>query len=190
LRGVDSLRAKDRGAWHRWLRDNHAAEHQVWLLFYKKHAGRPSVSYDEAVEEALCYGWIDSMIRRVDDDSYAQKFTPRRPGGKWSESNLARMQKLIEGKRVSRAGMDAYLKRRLDSPATENLKGPLVDVPADLEASLRRGAPAWKNFQNFPPASKERYILWVISAKRPETRERRIKEAVELIARNVHQLLE
>jgi uncharacterized protein YdeI (YjbR/CyaY-like superfamily) len=186
---MDSFRAKDRGAWRLWLRDNHASEHEVWLLFYKKRVGRPSISYDDAVEEALCYGWIDSIVRRVDDDSYAQKFTPRRRGSKWSASNLARMQKLIEGKRVSRAGMVVYLKRSLDRPAAENLKEMLVDVLADLEASLRRSASAWKNFQDLPPPSKKRYVLWVISAKRPDTRERRIKEAVELMARNARLLL-
>jgi uncharacterized protein YdeI (YjbR/CyaY-like superfamily) len=108
---VKLLKAEDRAAWRLWLKDNHEVEREVWLLFYKKHARAPSVPYDEAVEEALCYGWIDSMIRRVDDDSYALKFTPRKPGSKWSRSNLARMKRLVEEKRVARAGMVAYEKR-------------------------------------------------------------------------------
>lgn len=109
------LKAEDRVAWRLWLSDNHAVESEVWLLFYKKHARVPSIPYDEAVEEALCYGWIDSLIRRVDEDSYAQKFTPRKPGSRWSGSNLAGMKRLIEEKRVARAGMDAYEKRSSQS---------------------------------------------------------------------------
>ncbi|MDA4136133.1 MAG: hypothetical protein OK449_03920 [Thaumarchaeota archaeon] len=110
------LKAEDRVAWRLWLRDNHAVEREVWLLFYMKHAWGSSVPYDDAVEEALCYGWIDSMVRRVDEDSYAQKFTPRKPGSRWSGSNLARMKRLIEEKRVAKAGMDAYEKRSSQSP--------------------------------------------------------------------------
>jgi uncharacterized protein YdeI (YjbR/CyaY-like superfamily) len=118
---VRLLEAEDRGDWGLWLMENHATEREVWLLFYKKHVGRPCVSYDDAVEEALCYGWVDSTVRRVDEISYAQRFTPRKPASTWSASNLGRMQKLIEEKRVSKAGMDAYLNRRAAlEPASAN----------------------------------------------------------------------
>jgi uncharacterized protein YdeI (YjbR/CyaY-like superfamily) len=116
---VNTLKAKDRRAWRVWLKENHSSEKEVWLLFYKKRAGKASVSYEEAVEEALCFGWIDSAIRRVDDDSYAQKFTPRMPASKWSSSNLTRMRKLIEEKMVSRAGMEAYEASHPSAPETE-----------------------------------------------------------------------
>jgi uncharacterized protein YdeI (YjbR/CyaY-like superfamily) len=113
---VDVLRAQDRTAWREWLKDNHDKSTEVWLLFYKKHTGKVWVTYDEAVEEALCYGWIDGVIRRVDEESYAQKFTPRKRGSKWSASNLTRMKRLIEDGRVSRMGMDVYLGRSGEKP--------------------------------------------------------------------------
>jgi uncharacterized protein YdeI (YjbR/CyaY-like superfamily) len=116
---VNTLKAKDRGAWRVWLKEYHSSEKEVWLLFYKKHARKASVPYEEAVEEALCFGWIDSAIRRVDDDSYAQKFTPRKPGSKWSSSNLTRMRKLIDEKMVSPAGMEVYAMRGLSARETQ-----------------------------------------------------------------------
>jgi uncharacterized protein YdeI (YjbR/CyaY-like superfamily) len=151
---LDTLSAKDRHAWRLWLEHNNAAEKEVWLLFYRKHAGRPSVSYDEAVEEALCFGWIDSVVRRVDDDSYAQKFTPRKTGSKWSSSNLSRMKKLIDEARVAPSGMEVYRKRSSERPEAEKLKDAPLTVPQDFEMSIRKNAIAWKNFQDFPPAER------------------------------------
>jgi len=186
---VKTLKAEDRDAWGLWLRENHEAEREVWLLFYKKHAGKRSVSYDEAVEVALCYGWIDSIIRRVDDESYAQKFTPRKPGSTWSESNLARMKRLIDQGRVTDTGMTVYTNRSPERPDTEKLRERSLDVPSDFEASLKGNKLAWKNFQHFPPSHRKQYLLWIMSAKRPETRQKRILEAVNMIAKGSGSLL-
>jgi uncharacterized protein YdeI (YjbR/CyaY-like superfamily) len=105
---VEALRADDREAWRDWLVRNHGTEKEVWLTLYKKNSGRRGVSYDAAVEEALCFGWIDSAIRGVDGESYAQKFTPRKPGSRWSDSNRARMRRLIDEGRMTEAGLAAY----------------------------------------------------------------------------------
>jgi uncharacterized protein YdeI (YjbR/CyaY-like superfamily) len=105
---MDSLRAVDREAWRDWLSRNHKTGKQVWLTLYKKDSGKHGVSYEEAVEEALCFGWIDSAIRRVDGESYAQKFTPRKPGSRWSDSNRARVRRLIDEGRMTEAGIAAY----------------------------------------------------------------------------------
>jgi uncharacterized protein YdeI (YjbR/CyaY-like superfamily) len=126
---MDLLKAKDRSAWRSWLKENSSREREVWLVFYKEHSEKVSVSYDDAVEEALCFGWIDSMIRRVDEDSYAQKFTPRKPNSRWSTSNLTRIQRLIENGSVSEGGMDAYERRSSEAPAGETIRDPLLAIP-------------------------------------------------------------
>ena len=94
-----------RAAWRRWLEKHHAAKSEVWIAYYKKHTGKPCVSYEEAVEEALCFGWIDGQVRRLDDDSYAQRFTPRRSGSQWSTVNLRRFERLRAEGRVTAAGL-------------------------------------------------------------------------------------
>jgi len=104
---VKTLRVADGAGWRAWLDRNHSVETEVWLLIYKKRAAKKGISYDEAVEEALCYGWIDSAIKRVDEESYAQRFTPRKPGSSWSDSNLARLKKLASEGRMAAPGLAA-----------------------------------------------------------------------------------
>ncbi|MDA4112428.1 MAG: cupin domain-containing protein [Thaumarchaeota archaeon] len=104
---VKTLSVPDREGWRDWLSQNHKSEREVWLVLYKKGAGRRGASYDEAVEEALCFGWIDSIIRKIDGESYAQRFTPRKPGSNWSASNLARINKLIRENRMTASGLAA-----------------------------------------------------------------------------------
>jgi uncharacterized protein YdeI (YjbR/CyaY-like superfamily) len=94
----------DRAGWRAWLAEHHDSAREVWLIFYKRHTGTPTVSYDAAVEEALCYGWIDSLVKRVDDRRYIQKFTPRRDTGKWSASNLERFGRMVEAGLMTGAG--------------------------------------------------------------------------------------
>ena len=97
--------AEDRAEWRAWLETNHTLETEIWLLFYKRHTGKPRVAYPDAVEEALCFGWIDSTIRRVDDATYAQRFTPRRPGSSWSELSKRRVARLVQEGRMTKAGL-------------------------------------------------------------------------------------
>ncbi len=100
-----TFEATHRHDWRAWLEENHHRETEIWLVFYKSHTGHPCVSYEDAVEEALCFGWIDSLVKRIDDDRYAQKFSPRKPGSKWSVSNRRRMAKLIREGRMTPAGL-------------------------------------------------------------------------------------
>ncbi len=154
------------------MKENHDKRTDVWLLFYKKHTGKASVTYDEAVEEALCYGWIDSIVRRVDDNSYAQKFTPRKPASTWSASNLTRMNRLIEHGLVSTAGMNAYLGRSKGHSDTGQTEGRSSRLPEDLEAALKSSSPAWKNFQGQSPSHGKEYVPRVVGAKRREDKEK------------------
>src|SRR5919206_1474760 len=113
--GPKTLYVKDRAAWRAWLEENHASEREVWLVYYKKHTGRPRVPYDDAVEEALCFGWIDSLVKTLDADRYIQKFTPRVNARKWSRSNLERVKKLLREGRMTEAGR-AKLPSDLETP--------------------------------------------------------------------------
>jgi uncharacterized protein YdeI (YjbR/CyaY-like superfamily) len=161
----------------------------IWLVFHRAGSGVSSVSYDEALDEALAYGWIDSMIRKVDEWSYVRKFTPRRPGSIWSKLNIARVERLRREGRMTKWGLEAYNIRTSEISVLEKVNAEGAVVPQDLEEALRKNRRAWANFQRMPPSHRKRYLIWIGGAKRPETRQKRIAEAVVLISRNVKNLL-
>jgi uncharacterized protein YdeI (YjbR/CyaY-like superfamily) len=159
----------------------------VWLVFRKK--GAKSISYDEAVDEALAYGWIDSIIKRVDDSKYVRKFTPRKPWSIWSTPNINRIKRLSADGRMTRWGLEAFAKRTSETSQLEkvNLEG--LKVPEDLLDALKANTSAWSNFEKFALSHRRRYVIWITGVKRPETRRRRIAEAVDLISKNIKDLL-
>lgn len=181
-----TLYVANRDDWRAWLEENHETEKEVWLIYYKKHTNRPRIPYDDAVEEALCFGWIDSVVQRIDDERYAQKFTPRRDGSNWSESNKRRIRKLLGEGKMTRAGRAkigvGVLEAAAGAKPKRNAKEPVV--PSYLSEALRENEKAWENFNNLAPSYRRVYVGWIANAKREETRERRIREAVELLARN------
>jgi len=174
--------APDRAAWCAWLAANGTAEREIWLIFYKKHTGTPCVSYDEAVEEALCFGWIDGLIKRLDDDRYAQRFTPRKPGSSWSESNKVRVRKLIAEGRMTPAGLATVT---FPPDPTEEAPPPRSEptLSDDLQARLQSDPAAWASFNRLPPSHRRQYIGWIMDAARPETRQRRLEEAMKVGAK-------
>jgi uncharacterized protein YdeI (YjbR/CyaY-like superfamily) len=178
--------AVDRQRWRDWLARHHASRTEIWLLLNKKHVGEPCVSYDEAVEEALCFGWIDGLVKRVDERQYAIRFTPRKPRSVWSESNKRRVKRLIRAGRMTAAGL-ALVQAAKDSGewdrATQRER--TTEVPADLEAALRRNGRARQNFHGLAPSHRKMYIAWIVDAKREKTRQRRIREVVARAARNL-----
>jgi uncharacterized protein YdeI (YjbR/CyaY-like superfamily) len=169
----------DRRRWRAWLRQHHRKTKEVWLVFYKKRTGLASISYDAAVEEALCYGWIDSIVKRLDDERYARKFTPRTDTRRWSPSNLARARRLIAAGRMTKAGL-AKLDADLDAPAPAPARS--LRVPPFFAAALKRNPAAREFFDSLAPSYRRHYVGWVSSAKREETRARRLEEAVALLA--------
>lgn len=181
-----TLYVTNREDWRAWLEENHETEKEVWLIFYKKHTGRPRLPYEDAVEEALCFGWIDSIVQRIDDEKYAQKFTPRRDSGKWSESNKRRLRKLLEEGRMTRAGLAKVGARVLETGGRAGSERKTEDsaVPSYLSDALRAHRKAWENFNNLAPSYRRQYVLWIGTAKKEETRSRRIREAIKLLARN------
>lgn len=164
--------------WRNWLASHHHSESEVWLVFHKRHTGQPSITYGDAVDEALCFGWIDSLIRRLDDDRYARKFTPRKPGSKWSTSNRKRFAELQASGRLSSAGLErAPTERSGDAPRPS-----LSNVPRYIEQALNSRPAARDYFESLAPSYRRMYIGWIDSAKQQETRNRRLREAVDLLA--------
>lgn len=182
---TETTYAASRDEWRAWLQQNHDKASEIWLVYYKKNSGKPSVSYDEAVEEALCFGWIDGITKTLDADRYAQRFTPRRHKSNWSEPNKRRVEKLIREGRMTPAGL-AKISYDLDAwsasvPPASAPKGDLP-VPDYLKEALILNPLAWENFTNLAPSYRRDYIRWIEAAKREETRNKRIAEALELLA--------
>ena len=172
-------------AWRGWLARNHARESVVWLVFHKEHTGRSSIPYEEAVCEALCFGWIDSLIRRIDQDRYARKFTPRTDTARWSASNLRRLEALLRDGRMAPAGLAKVgldARQRTALRQTENSR-PDPPLTPGLRRRLAADAAASAFFRSLPPSEQRDYRLWIMSAKKPETRERRLREAMQQLAR-------
>jgi uncharacterized protein YdeI (YjbR/CyaY-like superfamily) len=177
--------AKDRQEWRAWLEQNHATASGVWLIYYKKETGKPQVAHDEAVEEALCFGWIDSVANKVDTDSRLQMFSPRNPKSPWSGLNKRRIEKLIEQGLMTAAGLAKIEAAKQDGSWYSYDAIETLTVPEDLALALSANADADKYFAAFSPSSKKMILWWIASAKRPETRQKRIEETVRLAAQNI-----
>jgi uncharacterized protein YdeI (YjbR/CyaY-like superfamily) len=179
-----TLYVSDRASWRAWLEENHASEREVWLVYYKKHTGRPRIPYDDAVEEALCFGWIDSTVRRLDEERYLQKFTPRRERSNWCESNVKRARRLIAEGRMTKAGLDAIAEGAPEQKFAPRPKPEELEVPRFVSAALKKTPKAWENFNALAPSYRRDYVHWITHAKRDETRERRLREAARLLSEN------
>jgi uncharacterized protein YdeI (YjbR/CyaY-like superfamily) len=175
---IPTLDVRSRREWRSWLTKHHAASTGVWLVYHKDHTGVKCIEYDDSVCEALCFGWVDSLIKRLDDERYARKFTPRKPTSKWSDSNRKRWTELKAAGLLAQAGLAAA--------PTDNRYAPLPEIPeglpAELEKALRANAKAWKFFQTLAPSHQRHFAGWIHLAKRPETREKRVRESVALLA--------
>jgi uncharacterized protein YdeI (YjbR/CyaY-like superfamily) len=158
-------------------------------VFYKKGVDELCLSYDEALDNALCFGWIDSMVRRIDGHRYARKFTPRRPGSIWSKSNMDRVERLLSLGRMTEFALTRFQERSDRVSLAEKFKVDEPSSPAEFLEALKKNRQAWDNFQKFAPSYRRSYLLWIMSAKASATRARRIVEAVDLISRNVKSLM-
>jgi uncharacterized protein YdeI (YjbR/CyaY-like superfamily) len=174
-----------RKEWRNWLENNHGTASEAWLVFYKKPSGKTRIPYNDAVEEALCFGWIDGKLKRISDDYYIQRFTPRRRDSIWSELNVARVRKMISEGLMTKPGMDSF-QVYLDNPsllAIRNMEVP--DIPDKLLRELKKNKKANDNFLNFPVSTKRLYLQWLTAAKRDETYSRRISKILELSEKNI-----
>ena len=170
----EQVRPTSRADWRAWLQAHHATSSGVWLLFAKKHAQLPTVSYNDAVEEALCFGWIDGLTRPVDDTFYMQRFTPRKANSRWAASNKQRVATMLAAGLMTPAGLQAV--ERAKRTGTWNAFDAVeaMEVPPDLTKALRAAKGAAKTFDAYTPGMKKQCLYYVNDAKRPETRAKRI----------------
>jgi len=176
---------KTKPAWRDWLARNHDKSKGIWLVYYKESSGKKSVTYEEALQEALCYGWIDSTVGRVDAERYKQRFTPRNEKSIWSASNKARVKKLIDEGRMAPPGLaKVEAAKRNGSWAYLNdveRIGRGGAIPVDLREALAKEPRAREIFEKRPPSEKKLWGYWVLSAKKPETRARRVAETAKRV---------
>jgi uncharacterized protein YdeI (YjbR/CyaY-like superfamily) len=178
------VHADDRATWRAWLEANHATARGAWLVTWRPRSGRVSLDYEAAVEEALCFGWVDSTGGRVDDERGKLYFAPRKPRSVWAASNKARVARLIAERRMAPAGL-AAIERAKANGSWETLDAvERLEVPEDLAAALDIRPPAAVNFAAFPPSARKMLLGRVALARRPETRAARITEIAEAAARN------
>ena len=174
---LTTLEVRNHRQWRAWLKKHHDSSAGVWLVFHKAHTGVKSIGYEDAVREALCFGWIDSLIKRLDDDRYAYKVTPRKPTSKWSAINRGHWNELKAAGLLAPAGLAAA--------PTDNTYGPkpvIPTLPGYIAKALATHAKAWAFFRGLPPRERRNFVVWIHMAKRPETRERRIRESIALLA--------
>lgn len=171
-----TLDLRSRQQWRKWLEMHHSTSPGVWLVFFKDHTRIESIPYEDSVREAVCFGWIDSLIKRLDKDRYARKFTPRKPTSKWSEINRQRWMELEAAGLLTPAGFAAAPNDKTYSP-----KPAIPNLPPYIADALRANSKAWDHFQKLAPTYRRHFVAWIHLAKRPETREKRILEAIALL---------
>jgi uncharacterized protein YdeI (YjbR/CyaY-like superfamily) len=183
--GVKTFYAKDQKAWRNWLDKNHLKEKSVWLIIYKKGSSTPSIYYPEAVDEALCFGWIDSKPNKRDEESYFQFFAKRNPKSNWSKINKEKVAKLMKLGLIEKAGLEMIeLAKKTGTWDALNEVEEIV-MPDDLQKAFSKNKIAATNFEVFPRSTKKGILDWILNAKRQETRQKRIEETVNLAKKNI-----
>lgn len=171
-----------RNEWRQWLNQHHNESVGIFLIYFKKHTYKPSIPYDDAVEEALCFGWIDSIVKRIDDERYMQKFTPRNEKSLWSEHNKNRVEKMIDQGKMMEAGMEIIRKAKENGKWDEDTDANKEFVLSmELSALLSSDINASKLFDELSPSHKKNYLQWIMSAKKPETQKRRLIKMIEML---------
>jgi uncharacterized protein YdeI (YjbR/CyaY-like superfamily) len=175
----------DREAWRTWLERNHASVKDLWLVFHKKHTGKTGLVYDEAVEEALCFGWIDGILKRIDGEKHTIRFCPRRKNSIWSERNKERVRRMMKAGRMTEAGLakvrEAKENGQWDKAAERE---DTTIVPAELAEALAKDGRVRTNFKRLAPSYRRQFIYWIGTAKREDTRHKRVAEAIRMIREN------
>ena len=179
------LSVSNRKEWRSWLEKNHAKAKEIWLVYYKKETGIPSINYTDSVEEALCFGWIDGIKKSIDEQKYAHRFTPRKTASKWSPRNIKLAEKMIEEGEMTQAGLLVFNQRQTyDKEILKAMGESEIPLTPEIEKALRVNKKAWDNFINLAPGYKKQYAGWLRNAKKRETLEKRLEEAIELLTEN------
>jgi uncharacterized protein YdeI (YjbR/CyaY-like superfamily) len=170
-----TLYVKNRREWRAWLKKHHQSMKEIWLIYYKKHSGRPRIPYNDAVEEALCYGWIDSLLKPIDEFRYAQRYSPRKPTSILSDMNRERVRRLIQARKMTKSGLAAI--RHVGKKDST--------LPDDIVRALKRDATTWRNFQRFPASYKRIRVGWIDAGRRrPEVFRQRLNYFLKMTRQN------
>ena len=176
---------KTRHEWRAWLEKNHDKESEIWLEFYKVKVKKESIKYEEAVEEALCFGWIDSIVKRIDDEKHMQKYTPRKINSNWSAANKKRIEKLIKEGLMTGFGLEAIdIAKQNGSWNKLDSVDIRLETPKALTDAFKNNHRAKKVFEELTPSRKKQFLWWIESAKREDTRNKRVKETLRLLIEN------
>lgn len=181
----DSFHPKSRAEWREWLEKNHTRTTGLWIISYKKATGKPRLDYDESVEEALCFGWIDSKANALDEERSMLWFAPRKPGTGWSKPNQERVERLLAAGLIHPAGLAKIEAAKKDGSWNKLDAVEALEIPPDLAAALAANGDAPVHFEAFPRSVKRGILEWILNAKKPETRARRITETATLAAQNI-----
>jgi len=182
---LEQVEVTSRAQWRAWLKKHHTRAEGVWLITYKKAVPEKHVDYASTVEEALCFGWIDSVPRKLDDERKMLYFCPRKPRSVWSKLNKERIEKLIATKRMTAAGLKKIELAKQNGSWTSIDAAEAFEMPPDLQRALKKNKVALKHYEAFPPSARKAILTWVHDAKTDETRKRRIASTVELAAKNI-----
>lgn len=185
MKDKEKVYVNSRTEWRNWLTENYEQTDGIWLVTYKKHVPDKYVTYDEIVEEALCFGWVDSLPRKLDADRSMLYISPRRKGSPWSRLNKTRVAKLTEAGLMTSAGQALIDQAQEDGTWTIYDAAEDLIIPDDLQAALDANPTAKEHFEAFSDSSKKGILWWIISAKRDATRQKRIKETVDLAEQNI-----
>ncbi len=181
----DVLDFGDRDDWRLWLEKNHDRENQAWLIHYNRRSGKKGITLEDAVEEAICFGWIDGKLKKIDDEKYAIRFSPRKANSVWSRINRERAKRLIESGRMTKAGLAKIEEAKKSGHWTNAYTSKDKErMPSDLKEALVKDCRAWDNFRNFANTYRNMYIGWVNSAKTDITRKKRIEKVIEQSLQN------
>ncbi len=185
LETTEQFTPTSRAQWRAWLEKNHKTKERIWLVFFKKATKKPTLTYDESVEEALCFGWIDSLPRKLDEERHMLLFTDRKPKSPWSGLNKTRLEKLIAAGLMQAAGLEKVEIAKKNGAWESFDAAETLSEPEDLTALLNQNAVARTNWNAFAPSARKGILFWLSTAKRPETRTKRLLEIVEKAAQNL-----
>jgi uncharacterized protein YdeI (YjbR/CyaY-like superfamily) len=179
------VQPKSRKAWRAWLQKNHASSPGIWLVYAKKHTGIPSLTYSDAVEEALCFGWIDSLVHQIDDSLYKQIFTPRKEKSAWSALNKTRVEQLIASRQMTAAGMKMIELARANGQWEAHARTEALTMPPELRKALNANAAAKKNWPTYTVSQQKAFLRMVDGAKTAETRAKRVARVLEIVGQKI-----
>jgi uncharacterized protein YdeI (YjbR/CyaY-like superfamily) len=185
MKAIEELYVTRREQWRAWLEKNYSTAKEVWLIYYKAHTGKPSIPYGDSVEEALCFGWIDGIIKKLDDERFGRKFMPRKIKSKWSESNKKRAEKMIRQRKMTEAGMIRIREAKESGEwSTVRVRSKELMIPLFFEETLTKNKKALEYFNSLAPSYKRNFVGWVSDAKQEKTRMKRLAEVISLLEQN------